>query len=60
MEYPEITLDIEYYPNVTKDGWAQAKYLVHGYDDVFWTNNLDDAIDYLKQCFEELEENKIL
>jgi hypothetical protein len=44
----EAVLDIEIYDTET-NSWAQAKYLVHGYDDVFWTDSLDDAIAFLKQ-----------
>lgn len=28
--------------------WAQAKYLVHGFDDVLWTNDATEAADYIK------------
>jgi len=42
------TLDIEIYEEWGDDHWAQAKYLVHGHDDVLWTNSLDDAIEFLK------------
>ncbi len=34
-------LDIEIYEKWGCNEWAQGKYLVHGYDDVLWTNNLD-------------------
>jgi len=34
------TIDIEVY----EEGEAQAKFLVHGYDDVFWTDDFSDAI----------------
>jgi len=48
------TLDIEIYDE--KDNqWAQAKYLVHGYSDVTWTDNLDDALSFLKYSILEAE-----
>lgn len=39
-------LDIEVYDK--KDDWEQGKYLVHGYDDVLWTDELEQAISFLK------------
>lgn len=48
-------VDIEIHD--TKDGYSQAKYLVHGIDDVFWTDNLEDAFLFLKEGIEK-EENK--
>lgn len=42
----EKIFDIEIYSE--NDIWAQAKYLVHGYDDILWTNNINDALEYLK------------
>lgn len=48
-------LDIEIYKNVTKDSWAQGKYLVHGYDDVLWTDDLDSAIQFFKDSILELQ-----
>ena len=41
-------LDIEVYEKWGEGEWAQAKYLVHGYDDVLWTNDIEDAIAFLK------------
>lgn len=41
-------VDIEVY-NLKKDSWEQAKYLAHGYNDVLWTNCLDEALKFLKQ-----------
>jgi hypothetical protein len=41
-------LDIEVYAEWGDNHWAQAKYLVHGHDDVLWTNSMDDAIAFLK------------
>ena len=41
-------LDIEIYDTETNK-WAQARYLVHGHDDVLWTDNLDSAIGFLRE-----------
>lgn len=46
-----LTLDIEVY-DTKDDDWAQGKYLVHGYDDVFWTDSLDDAMSFLKDSLQ--------
>lgn len=43
----EYRFDIEVYSKYSI--WAQAKYLVHGYDDVFWTDSIDDALSSLKE-----------
>lgn len=43
-----IRLDIEVYEEWGEDTFAQAKYLVHGYDDVLWTNSIDDALRALR------------
>ncbi len=47
------TLDIEVYD--TTDEWVQAKYLVHGYDDVFWTDDIDAAMQFLEQSMKIAE-----
>lgn len=47
-----LTLDIELHK---KDGWSQAKYLVHCYSDVLWTDSLEEAFDALKEGFAEFE-----
>ncbi|MHA2010502.1 MAG: hypothetical protein ACW980_24580 [Promethearchaeota archaeon] len=36
--------------------WAQAKYLVHGYDDVLWTNNVNEAVLFLRESMKKLDE----
>ncbi len=48
----KVTLDIEVYDEYGPDVWAQAKYLVHGYDDVLWTNDLSAAVKYLQEQLE--------
>lgn len=42
------TLDIEIYEK-SGVGSALAKYLVHGFEDVFWTDYIDEALAFLKQ-----------
>lgn len=53
------TLDIEIYEKAGADGWikgwAQAKYLVHGFEDVLWTDDLDKALAFLKQSIIDKE-----
>ena len=46
------TLDIEIY-NPEKDDWAQGRYLVHGHDDVLWTDDLDAALEFLRDSCDE-------
>ena len=46
------TLDIEIY-NPKLDPWAQARYLVHGHDDVLWTDDLDAALEFLRESANE-------
>lgn len=43
-----IRLDIEIHEEWGEDKFAQAKYLVHTYDDVLWTNSIDDALRALR------------
>jgi hypothetical protein len=46
---PNLTLDIEVYDRYGKGEWAQAHYLVHGWDDVMWTNTIENALQYLQE-----------
>lgn len=57
--YDGFTLDIEIYKNYGNGYWAQAKYLVHGYDDVLWTNSIKDAINFLEFDLERLDKKDI-
>jgi hypothetical protein len=41
-------LDIEIY-DTDSDTWAQGRYLVHGHDDSLWTDDIDDAINFLRE-----------
>lgn len=51
----EATYDIEVYPEGDIGGWEQAKYLVHGFYDVLWTDDLVAALEFLKQSVERCE-----
>ena len=44
----KMKLDIEVYDKFGEGYWAQCRYLVHGYDDVLWTNDLEDALNYIR------------
>lgn len=44
----EFFIDIEVYKEYGEDHYAQAKYLAHGYDDVMWTNDIDQALRFLR------------
>ncbi len=44
-----ICLDITKFDEYGPGTNAQCQYLVHGYDDVMWTDSLDDAVEYLKE-----------
>lgn len=45
-------IDVEVYPpeEVGPGKFAQAIFLVHGHDDVLWTDDLDVATDYVREC----------
>jgi len=49
------TLDIEVYE---KEDNAQAKYLVHGHDDVYWTNDIDEAAEALRISLRAIEDRR--
>ena len=59
MENPVLKLDIEIYEKYGDDHWAQAKYLVHGKDDVLWTNSIDEAMQFLKHNLEIMDGNSV-
>jgi hypothetical protein len=51
------TFEIEVYDENIADSWPQGKYLVRGYNDVLWTNNLGQAIKFISEsCKKALEE----
>lgn len=46
---PKIgTIDVEVYDQ-KNDPWAQAKYLVHGYDDVLWTDDPEQVAIFVRE-----------
>ena len=48
-------LDIEVYDTDDPgETWAQGKFLVHGIDDVLWTDNIADAINFFTESLEEM------
>lgn len=46
-------IDVEIY-DTKDDSWAQAKYLVHGYDDVLWTDDPEQAAIFVRESIELL------
>lgn len=55
-----LTVDIEIYNLNIKDEWPHGKYLVPGYDDLFWTNDLAEALSFLKQSIIDEEKKRNL
>jgi hypothetical protein len=53
---PLFTLDIEVY-DTSVNKWAQGRYLVHGYTDICWTDDLDTALAFLKASIQEATAN---
>lgn len=53
--YDGFQLDVQVWKNYGEGYWAQAHYLVHGADDVLWTNSIEDAIEYLKYELKRME-----
>ena len=49
----EWTFDIEVHSK--DEGFSQARYLVHGWDDVLWTDDIDSAVAFMKESLEEAE-----
>lgn len=54
MEHQLATFDIEVYTKWGKDVWPQARYLVHGWLDVLWTNDIDAAMEFLRESALEM------
>lgn len=53
-----MILDIEIYDDYGEHTWAQARFLVHGYNDVLWTNNLREALSFLRSQIESITKSK--
>ena len=52
--YDGFTLDVSIWKN------RQAKYLVHGIDDVYWINTIDEVLQVFKQELERIDsENEL-
>jgi len=43
------TFDIEVYDPKVDDDWRQAKFLVHGIDDVLWTDDVDAVVAFIRE-----------
>jgi len=50
--------DIEIYDEYGRDVWAQEKYLVHGYEAVMWTSDLEGAMKFLEESVENQEKER--
>ena len=48
----EFKVDIEVY-DTEETTWAQAKYLAHSYDDVLWTDDINQAIMFILESLKE-------
>lgn len=57
--YDGFTIDIQVWKDFGINKWAQAHYLVHGIDDVLWTNSIEEVIIYIKSDLERLENVRI-
>ena len=57
MVYMIGVIEIEVY-DTKKDKWAQAKFLVHGYDDILWTDDPDAAAQYAKESIIKMFESR--
>ena len=49
-------IDVEVWDMENED-WAQGKFLVHGYDDVLWTDDADEAAKYVKESIIQKEKS---
>jgi hypothetical protein len=45
---PKYRVDIEVYDFPNKDNWVQARFLVHSFDDVMWTDSVGEAVTFLE------------
>ena len=53
-----MVLDIEIY-DTRENEWAQGTYLVHGMDDVLWTDSIDYAVDYIRSDLERIAQQRL-
>jgi len=57
----DYILDIEVFNEPSdNETFHSGKYLVHGYDDVLWTDSIDDAVNYLKNDLKRLKDQEPL
>ena len=59
MSYDGFTLDVVVHRWPTRDPFVQARFLVHGYDDVLWTDSIEAVVGYLKEDLERLTAVKL-
>lgn len=45
----KVRIDVEVYDAFGDDEWAQERFLVHGSDDVLWTSDPDEAVEYVRR-----------
>ena len=50
-------IDVEVH-NPLMEKSAQAKFLVHGYDDLLWTDDPEAAAQYVKESIMQMYENR--
>lgn len=53
MENCIFMVDVEVYEPHGEGQWAQARYLVHGKDDVLWTDDIEAVFNYLREDLED-------
>ena len=47
------TFDVEVYEEYGEGHWAQARYLVHGWNDVLWTDDIEAAVQFVRESLEQ-------
>lgn len=43
------TVGVEYYPDNGDGKWAQAMFLVRGYHDILWTDNIEEVVCFIRE-----------
>ena len=58
--YPEASwiFDIEVFDEFGEGHWAQARFLVHGYEDVLWTNDIQAAAAFMIATLEAVSKER--
>ena len=49
MKLYAIRVNIEVHNDYGPDFMALCRYLVHGWDDMLWTNDIEEALAFLKE-----------